>query len=208
MPRKLRPYAYRRLSPEEKREVLEERKRRALPWHAPPHVSVGERWYMITAANFEHRRIMHTEERRADYQRRLLEGVEEINGEATAWVILPNHYHLLAKVPEIKVYRRMDGDLHRGTATEWNREDRTPGRQVWYRFSDREVRSESAYYAYFNYIHGNPVKHGYVQQADEWGCTSLHIHLEELGRRYLRQLWALYPPRDIGEGWDDFPSGP
>ena len=207
MPRRLGPYGYRKLSPEEKREVVEERKRRHFPRHAPPHFSVGERWYMITAANFEHRLIMEAEERRADYQRRLLAGVEEIGGETAAWVTLPNHYHLLARLPDIKAYARLDGNLHRGTATEWNRADGTPGRQIWYRFSDREVRNESAYFRYLNYIHGNPVKHGYVRRADKWECTSLHIHLEKFGPEYLRELWALYPPRDIGEGWDDFSAG-
>ena len=147
---------------------------------------------------------MKTEERRANYQRRLLDGVEQIGGEVSAWVILPNHYHLLAKVPDIKVYGKMDGDLHRGTATEWNREDATPGRKVWFRFSDREVRSEQAFFAYFNYIHGNPVKHGYVQRAGEWSCSSLHSHLDKMGDKYLRMLWRLYPMFDTGKGWDDF----
>ncbi|MDP6113882.1 MAG: transposase [Planctomycetota bacterium] len=204
MARKLKSYEYRRLSEEEKEVVLEHRKEKGHPWHSPPHSSDGEKWYLITAANYEHQHIMKTEERRADYQRRLLDGVEQIGGEVSAWVILPNHYHLLAKVSAIEVYGKMDGDIHRGTATEWNREDATPGRKVWFRFSDREVRSEQAFFAYFNYIHGNPVKHGYVQRADEWSCSSLHSHLDKMGAKYLRMLWRLYPTFDTGKGWDDF----
>jgi putative transposase len=147
---------------------------------------------------------MEQEGRRTDFQRRLLQGLKDIEGEVSAWVILPNHYHLLVRIPDITIYGKMNGNLHRGTATEWNREDETPGRKVWYRFSDREVRNERAFFAYFNYIHGNPVKHGWVQNADEWSCTSLHNHLEKMGRDYLRMLWRLYPPREVGTGWDEF----
>lgn len=78
------------------------------------------------------------------------------------------------------------------------------GRKVWYRYSDREIRGEGHYYACFNYVHGNPAKHGWVKRADQWLCSSIHGYLKELGREYLRDLWDKYPPRDMGKGWDGF----
>jgi len=204
MARQREPYEYRRLSAEERRAVVEERKRQGFPWHSPPHFPVGEAWYLLSAATFEHKPILATEDRRLYLQHRLLEGITQMGGEATAWVVLPNHYHALARVPDIMAYREFSGKLHRGTAYEWNRVDRTPGRKVWFRFSDRQVRGERSYFTYFNYVHGNPVKHGWAARADEWLCSSLKRYLQELGRDYLKDLWNRYPPRDTGKGWDDF----
>ena len=32
----------------------------------------------------------------------------------------------------------------------------TPGRRVWYRYRDDQIRDDEQYYAYLNYIHANP----------------------------------------------------
>ena len=61
-----------------------------------------------------------------------------------------------------------------GGPLNWNREDGIPNRKVWYRFSDRGMRSEGHFFASINYIHANPVKHGYVEKATEWPWSSLH----------------------------------
>jgi len=126
-----------------------------------------------------------------------------MGGEVSAWVVLPNHYHLLARVPSLRQFGLMSRKLHSKTAVQWNREDGIPGRQVWYRYTDRAIRGDGHYYAALNYIHGNPVKHAYVDRADEWACSSVHIYLETFGREYLRDLWRQYPPRDMGKGWDE-----
>jgi len=198
------PYEYRRLSDKEKREVVEERKRAGKPWHAPPHYSKGEAWYFVTAAIYEHRLIMESEDRRNYLRHRLIEGIDGVGGKTTAWVVLPNHYHALCLLPDIEAFSAMSKELHRGTAYEWNGIDDARGRQVWYRHSDREIRDERHYHVAFNYVHANPVKHGWVSRGDEWRCSSIHEHLRELGHEYLRELWTKYPPRDMGKGWDDF----
>ena len=196
-------YQWRHLSQAEREQLLDFRKRTGLPWHGPPHFAGPEGWYLISAANCEHRAIMASEERRAQVQRWLLDGVQDIGGEVTAWVVLANHYHILARLPSLKAFGLMARKMHSCTAVEWNRVDRTPGRCVWYRYGDRQIRGEGHYYATLNYIHGNPVRHGYVDAADAWACTSLKTYLDEFGREYLRDLWDKYPPLDMGKGWDD-----
>ena len=114
------PYLYRKLSPRERKELVEWRKSQGMPWHAPPHYSVGEAWYLLSVSNYEHKRIMNSEDRRMYLQHRLLEGMAEIDAQVTAWVVLPNHYHVLARLPDIKVFGGMTRTLHRGTAYEWN----------------------------------------------------------------------------------------
>lgn len=49
---------------------------------------------------------------------------------------------------------------------------------VWQRrFWEHSIRSEEELYAYRDYIHLNPVKHGYVEDPNEWPWSSVHRHL-------------------------------
>jgi putative transposase len=74
---------------------------------------------------------------------------------------------------------------------------------VWYRYSDRALRDEAHLRRALNYLHYNPVKHGYADDPYGWPWSSLHGYLEAEGREKLREWWKLYPPGDFGRGWDD-----
>lgn len=62
------PYEYRKLSLLERKEILEERKKRGYPLHSPPHPFRDEGTYLITAANYEHQHIMENPERRTNFE--------------------------------------------------------------------------------------------------------------------------------------------
>jgi len=83
-----------------------------------------------------------------------------------------------------------------------NGEDGERGRQVWYRAQDRLMRSEAHYGATLNYIHNNPVKHGYVKKWTDWPYSSVHWYLETKGRDWLLDLWRDYPVLNYGDKWD------
>jgi putative transposase len=123
-----------------------------------------------------------------------------------AWVVLPNHYHLLAHVPDFDVLGSIFRRVHGPTSRKWNLEDATPGRKVWYRYTDRAIRSERHYHTTLNYIHYNPVKHGWARSPYDWMESSVHWYLEHFGRQWLRDVWASYHVRDYGRGWDDVGS--
>jgi len=196
-------YEYRNLTPEQRRLVVQFRQERGYPWHAPPHPVRGANYYLLTAANFEHATIMASEERRTEFQGLLLEALtnnEEV--EVVAWVILPNHYHVLAWLEHLKTASVALQRLHGSTSRQWNLEDHNVGRKVWYRFTDRVIRSERHFYATINYIHYNPVKHGWIKRVDGWVCSSFWAYLETKGREWLVDLWRRYPVKDYGKGWD------
>ncbi|MFQ5652783.1 MAG: transposase [bacterium] len=127
---------------------------------------------------------------------------QDVKGKIVAWVVLPNHYHLVADV-DLALFGPWTGRLHNGKSTQWNREDNSLGRKVWYRCSDRKIRGEGHYYASLNYLHFNPVKHKYVEEAGDWPWSSLHTYLETVGREKLNEWWRKYPIRKYGKGWDD-----
>lgn len=197
------PYEYRKLTQEEREEIVRQRRERGYPLHAPPHPFRCAGYYFITAANYEHAHIMSTPERRTEFEGRLALALKEINAQVEGWAILSNHYHFLAGVESLDHVSAMLKQLHGSTSYEWNKADGKTGRRVWYKFADRLIRDERHYYCALNYIHINPVKHGYVSDPYEWPWMSLQHYSDRQGRDWLREKWKMYPPGDFGKGWDD-----
>jgi putative transposase len=199
-------YVYRQLTPSEREEVLRQRKERGYPLHSPPHPFREAGRYFITAAHFEHAPIMATPERRTEFESRLLQAMQEIEAELYGWVILSTHYHFSAGVATLDQISATLKRLHGATSREWNLADGETGkRRVWYKFRDRLIRNDAHFYQVLNYIHINPVKHGYVTDVYDWPWSSLHNYADshEYGRAWLREKWKSYPPGDFGVGWDD-----
>lgn len=191
-------YEYRKLSPHEREEVTRIRNERGYPLHSPPHPVRLNGYYLITAACFTHEPVMITTDRRTEFEGRLLEGLKSIQAEAVAWVVLPNHYHFLACFDDFDSLAAVLKRLHTGTSFEWNRADGCTGkRRVWYHYSDRYMRAENQIVQAFNYIHYNPVKHGYVKTPYDWMWSSLALYEQDFGREWLRVRWAKAPPGGV-----------
>lgn len=196
-------YEYRKMTPEQQAEVVGERLARGFPAHSPPHPIRDQPFYLLTAACYEHKHHMRSQERRIQVLHRLTDLFTADGMEIQAWAILPNHYHLLVHVTDFGALGGIFRQVHGATSRQWNLQDVTPGRKVWYRYADRAMRSERHYYTTLNYLHYNPVKHGYARSPYEWEESSVHWYLEYHGREWLRDLWADCPIRDYGRGWDD-----
>ena len=198
------PYEYRKMSREEQSAAVERRRERGYPLHAPPHPFRDAGWYLITAANFEHKPIMHTVGRRDEFETHLCEAFHSIGAEIGGYVILPNHYHILVDVKSLDTVSALLKQLHGTTSREWNLADGMTGRRrVWYKFTDRRIRDERHYYQALNYIHYNPVKHGYVDDPYMWAWSSVHLYFDTKGQEWLRATWKEYPVGSLGSGWDD-----
>ncbi len=197
-------YEYRKLTPEQRAELMQQRRERGYPPHSPPHPVSDQPFYLLTATCYDHKCHMRSESRRQQVLDALFEQFITGGVEIRAWAIVPNHYHLLVHVTDFKALGSMFRLVHGPTARQWNLEDGTPGRKVWYRFTDRAIRSERHYYTTLNYIHYNPVKHKWVKSPYGWAESSVHWYLEHYGREWLRDLWVSFPLRSYGRGWDDF----
>ncbi len=160
---------------------------------------------MITAANYEHKPIMDSPERLTEFESLLHDEFGKIAEEIIAWVILPNHYHILALLKSLDSASKSIKQLHGFTSRVWNLSDGLTGkRRVWYRFSDRMMRNETQANQTFNYIHYNPVKHGLVQEALDWPWSSLSMYTEMKSQQWLQDRWNRFiPPEDFGRGWDE-----
>jgi len=199
------PYEYRKLSLKEREDIVNYRCERGYPLHAPPHPFRDAGAYLISAANFEHKAVMKSPMRRTEFESRLLEVLKEIADELIAWVILPNHYHVLAHVQSLDYVSEALKYLHGTTSRDWNLQDGLTGkRRVWYKFFDTYIRNEAHLHTAFNYIHYNPVKHGYVKDLYYWHWSSLSLYYDDMGKEWLRDHWKTYTPSpDFGKGWDE-----
>ena len=119
-----------------------------------------------------------------------------------AWVVLTNHYHFLVQITEFDALHEIFRLVHGRSSFEWNNEENTRGRKVWFRYSDRLIRSQRHYNTTLNYIHYNPVKHGLVTGPYDWQWSSIHWYLAAYGREWLRDLWRHFPVREYGQKWD------
>lgn len=196
-------YEYRRLTSEQRKQLVKDRLARGSPPHSPPHPVRLKTCYLLTAACYEHECHMGSEKRRRQLLDKLFEQFISAGMEIRAWVILPNHYHLLANISNFDQLGHLFHLVHGQTSHQWNAEDCSVGRRVWYRYTDRAIRSEAHYYATLNYLHYNPVKHGWAKSPYDWAESSVHWYLEHFGREWLRDGWCRFPVRQYGKGWDD-----
>jgi putative transposase len=196
-------YRWRKLTAEDQHTLLNWRQRIRRPWHSPPHYIQGRATFHLTAACYEHEPLIGASlERMQSFTESLIETLHS-QTEIHAWCVLPNHYHLLLTVPDLKPILRTLGQLHGRWSYVWNGEDGQRGRKVWSPPADRWIRSPDHAWATMNYIHHNPVKHGYVKRWQEWPFGSAESFLDAVGREEAKRVWRSYPVLDYGRGWDD-----
>jgi putative transposase len=157
----------------------------------------------LTAACYEHRHTIGLNPKRfAEFSERLLTTLEEFCEEVYAWCVLPNHYHALVLTRKLPELLHDVGLLHGRTAFDWNGEDNGRGRKVWFNCAETGMKSDRHFWATLNYVHHNPVHHGYVHRWRDWPFSSGTAFLSEMGRERAAELWKAYPIRDYGKAWD------
>ncbi|GAA5121076.1 hypothetical protein JIN84_00225 [Luteolibacter yonseiensis] len=196
-------YRWRKSTPEQRLETLEVRKRQRRPKHSPHHPD-GTGVYLVTSTCYEHRAWIGTcEQRLDDFSSDLLQVLQEHSERIDAWVVLPNHYHALVIVKSSRLLLAGLGKLHGRTSFQWNGEDNTRGRKVWFNTMERRISTDAHHVAAIHYVHHNPVKHGHVKKWDQWKWSSAAEYLERLGRDEVARRWREYPLLNFGVGWDD-----
>ena len=198
-------YQWRSLTPTERVEVLTSRQSTQHPWHSPPHwKSDGPTRYHLTAACYEHTPHLGYSPARLDaFTAQVLSLCTEPLAHLFAWCVLPNHYHLLIETENLTSVTSALGSLHGRTSRAWNVAERTTGRTVFHRTADRRIRSEAHFWATLNYVHHNPVYHGYAKRWTDWPWSSARDYLHSVGHPEAARLWHRHPLFDYGAGWDD-----
>jgi putative transposase len=116
-----------------------------------------------------------------------------------AIIILPNHLHMIMTLPEgdSNYSQRLNlikGSFSRSIDNSENISDsrkKKRERGIWQRrFWEHIIRDERDYENHINYIHYNPVKHGYVKKPVDWLYSSIHRYIAQ---GILTPDWATEP---------------
>ena len=143
-------YNYRKLTQEERQLILKERRKHGFPLHAPPHLRGIKGTYLITSACYEHRSIFIDTKDLTWLENEVLKSFDEAQLLFHAWVFLPNHYHILAEIEELGILSEILRTMHSRIAKDINTRHGQRGRKVWYRYSDRFIRSQRHYLTSIN----------------------------------------------------------
>jgi len=149
--------------------------------NAPAHLFIDYAYYIITAHTMMNIRPFKDDDRKQFLlDSIILNFVERNNWQLLAYFIGDNHYHILLKSSkESQILPKIIGDIHRFTSLTINKKDNAIGRQIWHQYWDTVITSQSSLYARFNYIHYNPVKHGYVQKSEDYEFCSFKKYYEQ-----------------------------
>jgi putative transposase len=102
--------------------------------------------------------------------------------EVIAEVLLPEHFHLLIQITNLEdnfsnVIKCIKGNF----TANYKKSNKITGHlSLWQpKFWDHVIRNELDLKNHLDYIHWNPVKHGYVNNPGKWVNSSIHKWINE-----------------------------
>jgi REP element-mobilizing transposase RayT len=121
--------------------------------------------------------------------------------ETYAYCLMPNHFHFLIKVKPIQLLQQLpkfSGSTHKfvmqklsnflnAYAKAYNIKYQRKG-ALFLDYTRRVAVKEDSYFTtLINYIHQNPVHHGYCKSLDEWKYSSYQAHISEKATKLQRE---------------------
>jgi putative transposase len=101
--------------------------------------------------------------------------------ELLAYGIMPDHFHWLIKMPEGQpIFSQVIHSVKRNFTAGWKiTHNQAEPIHIWQsRFWDHVIRDEIDFKNHLDYIHWNPVKHGYVNSPEQWKQSSYRMWME------------------------------
>ncbi len=158
--------------------------RQSMSEYRRAHIPGGA--YFFTVKTFERKPVLTHEH----YRIALREAITEVRGrlpfDSLAWVLLPDHIHTIWKLPEGDVDYSLRWSLIKQHVTRkcaertqevlvsQSRQKRREG-TIWQRrFWEHLIRDDRDFRRHIDYIHYNPVKHGYVSKVVDWPYSTFH----------------------------------
>jgi putative transposase len=161
--------------------------------HRPPHLFVDNAWYFVTASTLNKSRFLATTEHLQLWVETFKALITEFKITLASWVVLQNHYHILFMPAAGRDLSAFLKRLHGSASRKINLLDGQPGRKIWYSYWDTCIRGEHDFWTRLNYIHYNPVKHGYVENPEDWEYSSYSFYLRDNDNDWLKACEQEYP---------------
>lgn len=124
-----------------------------------------------------------------DVLRDVINGVKQRHPfKLDAMVVLPDHLHAIITLPVNDNnfptrWRLIKAGFSRqlpGQERVTESRKRKGERGIWQRrYWEHLIRSDNDFEKHVDYIHYNPVKHGYVRRTDEWPYSTIHDYISK-----------------------------
>ena len=164
--------------------------------HIPFHLFRDKEIYFVTARTLKAKKLFNNDKKLNIIAIRLNRAIKEFNLVIHAWVVLANHYHIMFTLDKGKQLSGLIKFINGGSAYELNKLDKKKGRQAWWNYWDKCIRDEAGFYKRFNYIHHNPVKHGYSATNGSYKFSSYNYYKNKLDKEFLNDAEYAYPITD------------
>ncbi|MDP2901889.1 MAG: transposase [Methylovulum sp.] len=150
--------------------------------HSPAHLFIDNTTYFITGSIYQKRPLLASEIIKHHLITTIKDCFNERQWLLNDWVILDNHYHLLAMSHKgedmTKIFRKIHGKSTRFIQTQCVCE-----LPVWWNYWDYCPRNEREYLIRLNYLFNNPIKHGYVQNLHDYPFSSFQVFINILNNK-------------------------
>jgi len=128
--------------------------------------------FFITSVTYDRKPIL------VEHSDLLLSSIERMKGAvhftAHAWVILPDHFHLILDVGA-EDFSMIMQRIKLSFAADYRKRCGLKEGRVWQaRFWDHIIRDQVDINRHLDYIHYNPVKHGLANVPRAWKLSSIH----------------------------------
>jgi len=159
--------------------------------------------YFFTVVTYERRPLLTTETNIARLREAFRRTQQAHPFEIEAIVILPDHIHAVWQLPDgdkdfsgrwQKIKRYFSTGIAGPEVVDKSRRSKRE-KGIWQRrFWEHTLRDEDDWRRHLDYIHFNPVKHGYVQRPGDWPYSSF-TRAQAAG--WYEADWGASVPRSI-----------
>ncbi len=159
----------------------------------PPRIDFPNAYYHVTSRGNGRATIFFDDDDRNRFIRQLSDNLDTHAVVLYAYVLMANHFHLLARTPRANLSQFMQR-LNTSYSLYARYKHRKPGHQFEARFKAKLVQEESYLLAVTRYIHLNPIKTAACRRLSKQECV----------QRLEAYSWSSYPGYVAKKNAEDF----
>jgi len=146
--------------------------------------------YFFTVVTYRRRPLFQYPESRHMLRDVVIKTQKQHPFRVDAWVLLPDHLHCIWTLPEgdadfSKRWGLIKSGFSKQAKSLFHREDWLTQSKIihrestlWQRrFWEHQIRNNDDFSRHMDYIHWNPVKHGYVDRVCDWAYSTFHRYV-------------------------------
>jgi putative transposase len=167
--------------------------------------------YFFTVVTYQRRNFLCDDDVRTALRDAIIKVRERHPFQIDAWVLLPDHLHAIWTLPpddanftlrwqQIKrhVTQQCGHRLHENALMNESKHKHRESTLWQRRYWEHQIRDETDYQHHMDYVHYNPVKHGFVARAIDWPHSSFQRYYA--GGVYSENWAAADKTDDLGFG--------